>query len=165
MSTSTKNGGPFLGGNYVMSHTPNPMAVPMRATEDMSLMRWVEDKVPCLTSFLFLCVLDVVVMAVYIKKGFSGHLMRWCGAKIAVHTAAGLALLSMRIVGLTLPLPVDVGVDGIPGVATWSDVVRLCEVVLGVAVVVAGTSSLALARHTQGHKGCCWSGCSLYTLL
>lgn len=131
--------------------------------EHVSVMEWAEMRLQFLITILALVVLDFVVMSTYVTKGFSSTMMRYYGAKIAVHTAAGMTLLAVGVAGLAASLPADLAYS-LP-FGCWLDVVRVCEIVLGTAVVVAGCTSLALARYTSGYEGYNWAGYSLYTLL
>eukprot|EP00656_Telonema_subtile_P002547 TRINITY_DN11137_c0_g1_i1.p1 TRINITY_DN11137_c0_g1~~TRINITY_DN11137_c0_g1_i1.p1 ORF type:complete len:271 (-),score=65.32 TRINITY_DN11137_c0_g1_i1:236-1048(-) len=124
------------------------------------LLGWLDGKVQCVGTFCVLLLLDISVLSVYIKKGLSPTMTKYYGKKILFHTVACLLLLGIAILAHIVSIPADVNSEW-----HWAMLLRVCEGCIGLCVVVAGGSSLALARHTSGYEGFNWAGYTMYTLL
>ena len=133
---------------------------------------WLQGKEQIVVTFSVLLLLDLAVLSVYIKKvlrcpqpltssqGLSPKMTKYYGKKILVHLFGCLLLLGTAVLAHLVSILVDVNPTWY-----WSLLLRACEGCVGLCVVAAGGSALALAQHTSGLEGFCWVGYTMYTLL
>ncbi|CAB9508218.1 expressed unknown protein [Seminavis robusta] len=119
-----------------------------------------------LRTILILLSLDATVMTAYVRKGLSPHMATYYGRlKIQAHILAGTSLILVGLVavlGSSALLAVDTTMDSLK---KFRAAVHVCQVSFGLLVVIAGVSSILLARHTSGHPGFNMCGYTLYALL